>query len=85
MIAAAVAAIENYEYDITKTENENLDALLAICQQLDIDLQLQREKDRQEAVETINGEAVLLRKTLRDGQLIIERGEQIFTATGQEL
>lgn len=85
LIAAAVATIENYEYDITKTENENLDAMLAICQQLDIDLQLQREKDRQEAVETINGEGILLRKTLRNGQVVIERGDKVFTVTGKEL
>ena len=85
LIAAAVAAIENYPYDITKTQEDNEAAVEEIYEQLKIDLAAQREKDRQQGVETINEEGVLLRKTIRDGQVVIERGEQVFTVTGKEL
>ena len=85
LIAAAVVAIENYPYDITKTQQDNEAAVEEIYEQLKIDLAAQREKDRQQGVETINEEGVLLRKTIRNGQVVIERGDKVFTVTGKEL
>lgn len=85
MIREARDSLENMVYDHELLYVENVARIKDFFAQLKIAVEEQREKERHQDVETINGEAILPRKKIRDGQLYILRKDKVYTATGQEL
>ena len=85
IIEDAQAAILACEYDRAFDLEINENIVNSVYYQWYLLFQAQVRKEREEGIEVVIDDIALPRKTLRNGQLIIERGEQIFTATGQEL
>lgn len=85
IIEDAQAAILACEYDRAFDLEINKNTVYSVYFQWFLLFQEQVRKEREEGIEVVIDEIALPRKTIRDGQLLIERGDKVFTVTGKEL
>ena len=85
IIEDAQAAILACEYDRTYDLEINENIVYSVYYQWYLLFQAQVRKEREEGVEVVIDEIALPRKTIRDGQVVIEHGDKVFTVTGKEL
>ena len=84
IIEDAQAAILACEYDRTYDLEINENIVYSVYYQWHLLFQEQVRKEREEGIEVVIDEIALPRKTIRDGQVVIERGDKVFTVTGKE-
>ncbi|MBO4519087.1 MAG: leucine-rich repeat protein [Paludibacteraceae bacterium] len=85
IIEDAQAAILACEYDRAFDLEINENTVYSVYFQWYLLFQEQVRKEREEGIEVVIDEIALPRKTIRDGQVVIERGDKVFTVTGKEL